>query len=153
MSVGSNQFTKKGYGRIYVLDPGKISQAVAIVRSVDESECSYYPEGLIVPWEGKVELIFTHKFESCMDTITLRCWRERIAVWCISQRNEFFGDDHGAFRCGRTRILCRMCDEGEGVPRETGWTHVHLLEGVGWICRECGNNGHWDNRHVERTEE
>jgi len=93
MSIGNNPFYQKSYGRIYVLDPTKVGRVLEIIKGVDEFEWGYYIEGLVAPWTGKVELIYTHKFEACMDTITLRCWNECIAVWCISQRDEFFGVD------------------------------------------------------------
>ena len=104
MSIGTNHFTKKAYGRIYVmplpshsqveLGQGSLLERVEkIVRGVDEYEWGYYAKGLVALFNGKVELIYTHKFEPCMDTITLRCWREGISVWCISQRGEFFGLD------------------------------------------------------------
>jgi hypothetical protein len=89
-----NPFVKKGYGRIYVMDPARVKQVAEIVREVDpdEFEC-YYPQGkrpLIAAWTGTVELVYTFKYEACMDTITARCWRAGIAVWCISQRDEAF---------------------------------------------------------------
>lgn len=95
--IGRNQMVKKGYGRIYVLDPTKVTRVMEIGRELDRDEWdNYYAQGVVAPWEGKVDLIYTHKFEPCMDALTLECWREKIAVWCISQRDEFFGDPHAS---------------------------------------------------------
>jgi len=96
MSVGQHRIQKKGYGRIYVMTkPGTgladIQRVKDIVAALDNFEWSYYVEGFIAPWEGRVELIYSHKFEPCMDAITLACWCEGVAVWCISQHNEDFG--------------------------------------------------------------
>lgn len=161
MSISKNDFLKKGYGRIYVMNPidgsAKLDRVREIVQGVDEYEWMYYPNGLIAPFKGKVELIYTGKFEACMDTITLRCWKDGLAVWCISQREDYFGEDRGAFRYGRTRRLCRGCavpgSEREQDQREPGWTHVALKEGVGWVCRECNNNGHWEDREIVKADE
>jgi hypothetical protein len=96
-----NPFVKKGYGRIYVMDRSKIKRVAEIVKEVDpdEFEC-YFPRAgdpLIVSWpeDGVVRLIYTYKYEACMDAITARCWREGIAVWCISQRDESFSEGNG----------------------------------------------------------
>lgn len=111
--IGGNPFLKKGYGRIYVLDPLKIARVLEIVREVDPLEFEvYYPKaapGIVAPWEGKVELVHTYKYEACMDTITLRCWRERIPVWCISQREESFGTDREGRKLASV-CLAGMCD-------------------------------------------
>lgn len=93
MTIGYNNFIKKAYGRIYVMDPTKVNRVLKIIEEADEFEWGYYIKGLVAPWEGKVDLIYTFKFEPCIDLITLRCWREGIAIWCISQREEHFGKD------------------------------------------------------------
>lgn len=95
MTIGSNQLVKKGYGRIYVAHPSKIPRVLEILKEIDDYEFgSYYVNGLVTsfPEDGIPELIYTHKFEMCIDDITTRCWREDIWVWCITQRHEHFGD-------------------------------------------------------------
>lgn len=123
MSVGRNQFVKKGYGRIYVMDPSKVGRVLEIVREVDPSEFDgYYPKkevpSMVAPFEGKVELVYTYKFESSIDTITLRCWRERISVWCISQHDDFVGldqadlDELAREREAKDRARAKASEEG-----------------------------------------
>jgi len=96
VTIGRNTFIKKGYGRIYVMAlPGQeanVTRVEQIVADLDAFEWSYYVKGLITAWDGKVKLIYSHKFEPCIDAITFACWQEGIAVWCISQHNEFFGE-------------------------------------------------------------
>jgi hypothetical protein len=85
----SNEFVKKGYGRIYVFNTDHIPRVMEILQEIDDYEFSgYYVQGIVAPWEGKVELVYTHKFEMCRDEIHFRCWKENIPVWCISRYRE-----------------------------------------------------------------
>jgi hypothetical protein len=58
-----NDFIKKGYGRIYVFNKDKVQDVIEAIKMVDESELFYMPENLVVPYDGEIELIYTHKFE------------------------------------------------------------------------------------------
>ena len=85
---------RKGYGRIYVLDPSKVQRVEEVGEELDPYEWGphYKIKGMVAPWpeSGEVELLYTHKFEPDLDALTAACWREGIAIWCISQRGEFF---------------------------------------------------------------
>jgi len=87
------QFVKKGHGRIYVREPADIAKVEQVLKDVNFFEHDgYYPEGLvqIFPEDGKVCLQYTHKYEACIDAITLECWKRGIVVWCISQLYDMF---------------------------------------------------------------
>lgn len=87
----TNPFYKKGYGRIYVRHEKDIPRVKEIIKQLDDYEWSYFPHNdFVVPWTGFVDLVYTHKFEACQDAITLRCLKENIWVWCISQHREKF---------------------------------------------------------------
>ncbi len=87
-------FVKKGYGRIYVAMASDVLKVTEVLKEVDLDEYEgYYPKGedsLVTFFHGKVELIYTYKYEACMDAITLACWKEGIWVWCISQASKVF---------------------------------------------------------------
>ena len=87
-----NMMIKKGWGRIYVMDHSQVGAVKKIVEDLDKYEWEYYIDGIIAPFpkDGKVQLVYTHKFEPCLDELTLACWKKGIAVWCITQQHEVF---------------------------------------------------------------
>jgi hypothetical protein len=88
MKFPANPFVKKGFGRIYVTKAEDIKFVEKTIKQLDSFEWEYYPKGLTQVFEGKVELIFTHKFEIDMDALTEVCWQRGVWIWCISQRDE-----------------------------------------------------------------
>jgi hypothetical protein len=87
----TNPFVKKGYGRVYVQREEDIKTVLQVMARLDDYEYTgYYPKGLVAVFTGEVGLIYTHKFELCMDALTAACWNLGIPIWCISQRNDWF---------------------------------------------------------------
>ncbi len=78
-------FTKKGYGRIYVLDPKHIERVKSIIEQMDQYEYSYMPQDLIVPFDGVYpELVYLHKFSDLnLDHLIVTCLSEGIAIFCL----------------------------------------------------------------------
>jgi hypothetical protein len=83
-----NNFIRKGYGRIYVFNKDKVQDVVEAIKIVDSSEFFYMPENLVAPYDGEVQLIYTHKFEIDINALTKYCWDKGNPIWCISQYNE-----------------------------------------------------------------
>ena len=82
---------RKCYGRIYVFGPPEsVDRVEELAHELEPDERSYYKPGIITQWQGKVELVYTHKWEPCRDRLTLACAIEGIPIWCISQRDERF---------------------------------------------------------------
>ena len=86
-----NPFVKKGYGRIYSLS-GNVQFVLDAIKAIDEYEFSYLPSNVVAAWKADepVELVYTHKFEICIDALTEYCWKHGEPVWCISQHNEYW---------------------------------------------------------------
>lgn len=88
-------FTTKGYGRIYVARPEHVGFVRDAVRATDEYELPYMPDDFVAVFEGKVELVYGHKFEADIHTLTLYCLKHGVWVWCITQRSERFEVNDG----------------------------------------------------------
>lgn len=56
-------FTRKGYGRIYVENECDVSKVRGIIKELDEFEYSYLPNKYVVPFSEYPNLSYTYKFD------------------------------------------------------------------------------------------
>ncbi len=124
---------KKGWGRIYVMDNASVERVREIAKNLDTFEWGYYVDGMIAHYDPTkpVRLIYTCKFEVNLDALSLLCWREGIAIWCISQHNEEFVSESDIFSVGR-RVLLRntKSDEFAGAGKIIGSEFMSGREGI-----------------------
>ena len=59
----TSPFTYKGYGRIYVKKEEDIKKVENILKSLDEFEFDYYPEGLVTTLDYYPNVIYVGKYE------------------------------------------------------------------------------------------
>ena len=89
------QFTRKGYGRIYVHDISRIEDVKDIIKQMDEYEFSYMPKEMIAPFSKYPEVIYTHKFDVLnLDALSAICASRGIFIFCFdSCYNEYPTDE------------------------------------------------------------
>lgn len=76
-------FTRKGYGRIYVANAEDCLRVEGIMESMDEFEYQYLPQGFIAPFSAYPELVYTGKFDGLdLNKFTAECFRQGIYIWC-----------------------------------------------------------------------
>jgi len=77
-------FTRKGYGRIYVLYERHIIPVSDVIKELDPFEWEYLPDNFIVSWAMYPDIIFTHKFcDLDIDKLTAICWSRGMPIWCF----------------------------------------------------------------------
>jgi DNA polymerase elongation subunit (family B) len=88
------QFTRKGYGRIYVDDPEHIRLVMEEIRAMDEDEFSYLPSEFITTFDQYPMLTYTHKFDELdFAALTARLWKRGIKIFCVDNgRQEYMLD-------------------------------------------------------------
>ena len=84
-------FTRKGYGRIYVMDASQIELVKGIIKKMDEFEYGYLPDKLIAPFSEYPRLEYTHKFDSLsLNDLTAICLSKGIVIFCLDNgRGEY----------------------------------------------------------------
>jgi len=91
----SNFFTKKGYGRIYVMEECDITKVETIIKKIDASEFEgYYPKGLVTPFSNYPDIIYLHKFcDVDMNLVSALCWDSNIPIWVLDNgRNDWISN-------------------------------------------------------------
>lgn len=79
-----NQFTRKGFGRIYVDDAANIVLVKEKIKELDEFEYNYLPDDFIVPFSEYPKLKYTGKFDALnYDKLTAECWKQGIYIFCL----------------------------------------------------------------------
>ena len=89
-------FTRRGFGRIYVLDPDNIQAVKDEIMAMDEEEFNnYLPNDLIAPFSEYPRLVYTHKFDAiCLNRLAARLWSRGVYVFCLDNgRADFFMTD------------------------------------------------------------
>jgi hypothetical protein len=77
-------FTRKGYGRIYVENKEDISKVIEIIKEIDEYEATYMPPDLIGTFDEFPKIVYTHKFDSIdINVLTIKCWSKNIKIFCL----------------------------------------------------------------------
>ena len=78
-------FTRKGYGRIYVKNESDIQKVKDIMREVDEGEFDgYFPSKLITTFDKYPQLEYTGKFEDMdMHKVSTICFKKGIEILVI----------------------------------------------------------------------
>ena len=77
-------FTKKGFGRIFVNDVRDIERVKEIIQEIDEFEYGYLPSNFIAPFSKYPNLEYVHKFNDInINELTARCWKEDIFIFCV----------------------------------------------------------------------
>lgn len=87
-------FTRKGYGRIYVVNKEDIPKVDSIIKQMDEFEHEYLPDEFIAPFSEYPNLCYTCKFDS-LDTnaLTAICLKQGISIFCCDNGcNEYMKD-------------------------------------------------------------
>lgn len=85
-----NNFRRKGYGRIFVEKEEDILKVKEAIKKIDEYELSYLGEDLITVWKGSAkDVVYTHKFEACIDALTEECRNNGIFIFCVSYSLKF----------------------------------------------------------------
>lgn len=94
-------FTRKGYGRIYVVNENDIPKVDAIIKQMDAFEHEYLPVGFIAPFSDYPSVVYTHKFDS-LDTnaLTAICLKQGITVFCCDNGHGEYMKDGAAEFCG-----------------------------------------------------
>lgn len=84
-----NTMTRKGYGRIYVLDPAHVEAVKAIVKELDEFEFEYMPDAMVAPFSEYPKVIYTHKFDALdLDALTATCLSRGIVIWVFDSGHD-----------------------------------------------------------------
>lgn len=79
-----NQFTHKGYGRIYVEQVDDILKVENVIEQLDAFERGYLPPGMIALFSEYPNVVYTHKFSDLdIDMLTAVCWDRGIKIWCF----------------------------------------------------------------------
>jgi len=93
-----NNFTHKGYGRIYCENVTDIVLVEAVIKELDEYEFGYMPSGLVAPHFLYPNVVYIGKFSDLdMDKLTAVCWSRGIKIWVFDSgydehpRNEVLG--------------------------------------------------------------
>lgn len=78
------KFGRKSYARIYTDKEENIEKIRTIIKRLDEFEFGYLPNDLIAVYDGKIELVYNHKFDDLdlkelMDT----CWNAGIHMFVV----------------------------------------------------------------------
>lgn len=90
----SNNFTRKGYGRIYVENESDIQSVKDAIKEMDECEFDYLPDGLIAPFSEYPNVVYTGKFDDLnLDLLTAKCWTNGIKIWCLDNGRSDFVDE------------------------------------------------------------
>lgn len=83
-------FLRKGQGRLYTNSKESVDRIKNIIREMDEFEYKYMPDNLIAVFEGKIEHIYTGKFDDLdLDELLKRCWNEGIYIFFTYNPNEY----------------------------------------------------------------
>lgn len=81
-------FTRKWYGRIYVLSESDIDKVKNKIREIDDFEYDYLPEDLIQVYDWRVTFEYTWKFDSLdLDRLTIELWEDGVYIMCIDNWN------------------------------------------------------------------
>jgi len=87
-------FTKKGYGRIYCLNPDDVQAVKDEIKVMDEFEFGYLPKDLIAPFSEYPMLKYTHKFDALnLNLLTARLWQKGIYIFCLNNGRIEFVDE------------------------------------------------------------
>lgn len=82
---GKSTMPRKGYGRIFVEKEEDIEKVKEVIQEMDDYEYNYLPEKLIAVFEGKKEVIYTHKFcDLDLNDLMINCWNKGIKVFYIA---------------------------------------------------------------------
>lgn len=77
-------FTRKGYGRIFVKKASDVELVRTIVREMDEWELGYMPDNLVALFSEYPRLTYLHKFcDLDYYELTARCWERGVWIFCI----------------------------------------------------------------------
>lgn len=78
------EFTRKGYGRIYVRNESDIQKVKDIINKIDSYECEYLPDDLITTIDNYPILSYIHKFcDLDMNKVIYECWKQNVEIWCL----------------------------------------------------------------------
>ena len=77
-------FTRKGYGRIYVRKESDIQKVIDIISKIDEYESNFLPKNFITTIDEYPNLEYTHKFcDLDLNKLIYECWQQNIEIWCL----------------------------------------------------------------------
>lgn len=108
----ANEFSRKGYGRIFVEKEEDISKVKEIIRKMDEFEYGYLPNDLIKVFDPNIrrfpaenpkdhlwlDMAYTHKFDSLnLNELQFRCWAAGIKVFCVMNGGYGSGADYECY--------------------------------------------------------
>ena len=79
------QFSRKGYGRIFVETEEDIEKLKEIIKEIDEYEEGYLPEDLITVFsDDNFEAVYTHKFcDMNMTKVLYTAWSRGINCFVV----------------------------------------------------------------------
>jgi len=87
-------FTRKGYGRIFVMNKVEIPIVDEIIKEMDEFEHEYLPDDFIASFSEYPKLKYTGKFDSLdIDKLTAICWKRGIPIFCCDSENNPYATD------------------------------------------------------------
>jgi hypothetical protein len=89
-----NQFTRKGYGRIYVNNIEDIEIVKNEIKEMDAFEFEYLPEKLITTFDQYPQLEYTSKFDTIdLDKLTANLWKNGVFIFCLDNGdNEYISE-------------------------------------------------------------
>jgi len=94
----TEQFERKGHGRIFVKSEADKKAVLEIAKEIDEFEVSYMPSDFIAVCEAgspdKFDVVYGHKFELNIWELYRRCFLAGICIWCVTQREDGWSHIH-----------------------------------------------------------
>lgn len=93
--ISKRTFTRKGYGRIYVLNEEDIPRVKELALIIDRDEFEgYAPKELITPFSKYPEVVYMGKFDDFdLDFLEAACMAEGIAIFCFDSRHDEFPEN------------------------------------------------------------
>lgn len=92
--LARNRMTRKGYGRIYVINADDREKVSKIIKEMDEFEWSYMPVSMIAPISEYPAVVYTGKFDALdLDALTVTCLSRGIGIFCFDAGNDEYPDN------------------------------------------------------------
>jgi hypothetical protein len=83
------KFPNKYYGRLYVIKEEAIQIVKDTIKEMDEYEYEYLPDDLITVFSGKVDYVYTHKFDSIdLDKLIEKCYEKGVFLFYVIKEKE-----------------------------------------------------------------
>jgi hypothetical protein len=76
---GKTTMPHKSYGRIFVEKKEDVEKVKQVIKEMDTFEFDYLPDDLITVFNGKKDVVYTHKFDDLdLNDLMIKCWEAGI---------------------------------------------------------------------------